>query len=945
MLHPMIAPSFCRFVFLVCFALAATAQEIRVDINASGRPLSETWDTSYTPWSTNQTWFTGGDVISSTFNGVTFTFRRVGSTGTSLRTDRYSAGLTTAGWTAKLVNDGITFSPDHIGNTVGVSTNPGTQIELTISNLSVGPHTLLTWHNTWQSAPTYSFCPLNIYVDGLQVLTNLPVSNRVTNNADAAYSYVNLVALTTNQNIVVLYEGSTNFTVTDMNFCIDGFELDTPDFKFKANKPSPLNGDEHVDADATKSVLLYWTKAAIAVSHHVYFGTSSNAVINATTTSPEFIGNQVATNLLRTNLSSLLTYYWRIDEVDASSGVTKGDLWMFRTRHLAFPGAEGYGRFARGGRGGVVVEVTNLNNSGPGSLRDALTGNYGPRTVVFAVSGLITLESDLIISGNNPYITLAGQTAPGKGICLRKYQLGMSGGRDVIIRHVRSRPGDIAGVTLNGSGMSGSDHCIMDHVSISWGIDEELSTRTSKNVTFQRSLISEALNIAGHQNYPAGTRHGYAATVGGDIASLHHNLLAHCEGRNWSLGGGLDASGYYAGKLDIFNNVVYNWRSRTTDGGAHQVNFVNNYYKAGAASTYNRALNATYGGFPGTQQYYVEGNVMTPGGSIGTGFGTNNQAAGKTTSTENNGTLPENSNPPYSPWVNAPFFPSYATIDDVTNAYKRVLSDVGCNLPLIDDHDVRVIRETIDGTYTYTGTGSFGGSPGLPNSQEDVGGWEDYGNATRPAGWDTDYDGLPDWWEAIKGLNPDSPANDLSDSNGDPDGDEYTNLEDYLNWMAEPHTDCNAGSFVDMDLGALTRGFTNNSPVYTVLTQTNGSVSLIGGGKTARFTPTVSTNALGDFKFQVLDAQGYSMTRTVNLRIIATAAPAQPPVLGIRNQNGQLQIELTGESGRALTVQSKTNLSSAWLDWTNATGNGAMQLLPLNSLTNQSPYYFRAFAQ
>lgn len=159
-------------------------------------------------------------MVSNTFNGVTFTFRRVGPTGTSLRTDRYSSGLTTAGWTAKLVSDGITFSPDHIGNTVGVSTAPGTQIELTISNLSVGAHTLLTWHNTWQSAPTYSFCPLNIYLNGTQIITNMPVSNRVTNNADAAYSHVEFVAVS-NQNTVILYEGSTNalgsfkFTVTD----------------------------------------------------------------------------------------------------------------------------------------------------------------------------------------------------------------------------------------------------------------------------------------------------------------------------------------------------------------------------------------------------------------------------------------------------------------------------------------------------------------------------------------------------------------------------------------------------------------------------------------------------------------------------------------------------------------------------------------------------------
>ena len=282
------------------------------------------------------------------------------------------------------------------------------------------------------------------------------------------------------------------------------------------------------------------------------------------------------------------------------------------------------------------------------------------------------------------------------------------------------------------------------------------------------------------------------------------------------------------------------------------------------------------------------------------------------------------------------------TIDEVTNAYKRVLSDVGCNQPQIDDHDARVIRETINGTYTYTG--SVSGVPGLPDSQNDVGGWEDYPATARPADWDTDNDGLPNWWEQIKGLNPNSAPGDFSDSNGDPDGDGYTNLEDYLNWLAAPHVDCTNGTSLDIDLTQLTRGFTNNSPLYTVTAPTNGTVSLVGGGRTARFTSSVTSNALGSFMFRVIDAQGYNMTGAVGLRLIAVVAPAQPPLLGIRNQNGVLLIELTGESGRSLTVQSKTNLSGAWLDWTNLTGNGAMQLLPLNGLTNQSPRYFRAFA-
>jgi len=381
--------------------------------------------------------------------------------------------------------------------------------------------------------------------------------------------------------------------------------------------------------------------------------------------------------------------------------------------------------------------------------------------------------------------------------------------------------------------------------------------------------------------------------------------------------------------------VVYNWRSRTTDGGAHEVNFVGNYYKPGAASIYFYALNAQYGGFPGTQQYFFTNNVM-PGH-----FDYSNQAAGRTSSTENGGWLPTN----YSSWVSAPFFPSYATIHHATNAYKQVLSDVGCNLPQIDDHDARVIRETLDGTYTYTGTGSYGGSPGLPNSQDDVGGWEDYGNEVRPPDWDEDHDGLPNWWEEIKGLNPNSTPGDFSDSNGDPDGDEFTNLEDYLSWLAAPHFDCTNGAALDIDLPQFTRGFTNNSPVYAVSSPINGTVTLIGGGRTARFTSTVTTNALGGFTFSVTDAAGDGLTNTVGMRLISAAAPAQPPVLGIRNQGGVLMIELTGDSGRDLTVQSKTNLSEVWLDWTNVTGSGVMQLLPLDSLTGQSPRFFRAFSQ
>lgn len=431
----------------------------------------------------------------------------------------------------------------------------------------------------------------------------------------------------------------------------------------------------------------------------------------------------------------------------------------------AFPSAEGHGRLSMGGRGGRILHVTNLDDSGPGSLRAAVESD-GPRTVVFDVSGLITLESRLIIRKTNSNLTLAGQTAPGKGICLRKYNLGMMGASNVVIRYLRVRPGNLSGTTLDGMGMASSDNCIIDHCSISWTLDEAFSSRGARNITLQRTLISEALNDAGHKKYPPGTQHGYAASIGGDIGSFHHNLLANNCGRNWSLAGGLSKpKNEYAGRLDIRNNVVFNWKSRATDGGAHEVNFVNNYYQPGPATTFFLALNAQYGGFPGSQRYYFAGNLM-PGH-----FGLTNQEAGRKASTERGGSLPTE----YSPWSEKEFFPSYVTTQSAAESYTNVLADVGCNFPALDDHDRRIINEVGSGRTTFKGGKT--GLPGLPDSQDDVGGWDNYPEVRRAADWDTDGDGMPDTWEKAHDLNPQDP----SDGNKDLNGDGYTNIEKYLN--------------------------------------------------------------------------------------------------------------------------------------------------------------------
>jgi hypothetical protein len=639
-------------------------------------------------------------------------------------------------------------------------------------------------------------------------------------------------------------------------------------------------------------------------------------ILTADHSSPFFKGNQSATNFPITNLNSLATCYWRVDELDATNGVTKGEVWRFRTRHLAFPGAEGYGRFARGGRGGRVIEVNHLNDGGPGSLRAAVEAE-GPRTVVFNVSGLITLESKLQL--RNPYITVAGQTAPGKGICVRKFNFGLLGAKDAIVRHVRVRPGNIASITLDGMGMASSDHCIFDHCSISWSIDEAFSSRSAKNITLQRTLISEALNEAGHTNYPPGTQHGYAASISGSIGSFHHNLLAHCAGRNWSLAGGLNNGGKFDGYLDIRNNVVFNWKDRTTDGGAKAVNYEANCYTPGPATTLFKLARPDGGSPTDRQQYFITNNVLE-----GYYVETNNWS----------GVQPQGGATEADIRVNTPFFPDYVTNHTARDAFKRVLSDTGCNQPGLDDHDARVIQETLGRTYTYSGSKT--GLPGLPDTQDDVGGWENYPHLERPADWDTDHDGLPDWWETLHGLNPGSPPDDFSDSNADPDGDGYTQLEDYLNWLAAPHVACDTDAPVDVDLSRFTRGFTN-APIHAVSNPTHGTITLLADGKTARFTPAPGFSGLGSFDLAVTDAESSTMTVTMGVRV----RPPAPPRLGLRESGAALDLAFEGASGHVYVIQSAPQLPD-WTDWTNLPGAEAITWVPIPFFSGETQRFFRA---
>ncbi|WDF57827.1 T9SS C-terminal target domain-containing protein [Flavobacterium sp. KACC 22758] len=786
-------------------------QVVRVDFDFFQRRLEEVHDPSYDSWVINE-----GKEAEKSFNNVSFKLKG------NFTSKWYKVGMSAPHYN-KLGSDGLVTAEN---------------LELKISGLKAGKHTLLTFHNAFDVITGKTFSPIKIYVNGkLQETVN--ASQRANAKIDASMAYIAFNA-EKGKDVVVRFEidPTTNPDIVKQ-IVINGFEIDTPNLMNQARTPEPKNRDEHVEV--TKNVILKWDAPKSVVSHKLFFGEDKNAVENATESSKEFKGKLTEKLYSVSDLYSGTTYYWRVDEVDNNGEVTLGNVWSFKPAQLAFPGAEGYGRYAVGGRGGKVIEVTNLNDDGPGSLRDAINQEIGPRTIVFNVSGNIKLASRLV--ANQPYITIAGQTAPGEGITISRAPIGLTG-NDGVIRFLKVRIG--GGTTFDGMGLTGADYSIIDHCSISWTIDESFSSRGAHHITLQRTLISEALNIAGHDKYPAGKMHGFAATIGGDIGSFHHNLLAHNQGRNWSIGGGLNGDGYYTGRLDITNNVVYNWGGRTTDGGANEVNFVNNFYKPGASTTIFVALNAQHEGVgKGMQRYYFNGNIM-PGY-----FDEKSQDKGRKS------TISHNEKVDYETFVNKPFFPSYVETQSAKAAYKNVLSDVGANQPFFDKHDNRIVEETLKGTFTYKGSKS--GLGGMIDNEQDAGGWPNFASETRPTDWDTDHDGLPNWWEKAFGLNENSKAGDFSDANQDTDKDGFTQLDNYLDWLAQPHYFINLKDKKVLNASDHFKGY-ENKPAYTFSDLKNGKVVL--KGKEIQFT-TVE-KGFASFVLTVKDADGDSMSRTIN---------------------------------------------------------------------------------
>ncbi|MCU7547988.1 pectate lyase [Chitinophagaceae bacterium LB-8] len=434
---------------------------------------------------------------------------------------------------------------------------------------------------------------------------------------------------------------------------------------------------------------------------------------------------------------------------------------------LAFPGAEGWGKYTSGGRGGKVMVVTNLNDDGPGSFRNAVLAK-GPRIVVFAVSGTIHLEWPLSIKSD---ITIAGQTAPGDGICLADYPVQL-GGDNIIVRYMRFRMGDRYQNKGKIDGAGGDDafggtrrnKIIIDHCTMSWSTDEVCSVYAGDSTTLQWNLLSEPLNYSYH--FETGDtdfeHHGYGGIWGGKHASLHHNLFAHCNSRTPRFDGIRNSP---IENADFRNNVIYDWGVNNVYAGeGGNYNIVNNYYKYGPSTNEkvkNRVVNP----------YKKEPKIP-----FGKFFLAGNYIDGAPEVTTNNwlGVIMEDGTKADADQakVNTPFSSVAITMQSPQGAYEAVLKSAGASYRR-DTLDQRIIKDVRNRTGRFIDV--QGGFPHGTDYSISSKAWPVL--QSLPAPKDSDADGMPDEWEQKNGLN----ANDATDASGNKLHQFYTNVEVYIN--------------------------------------------------------------------------------------------------------------------------------------------------------------------
>lgn len=428
----------------------------------------------------------------------------------------------------------------------------------------------------------------------------------------------------------------------------------------------------------------------------------------------------------------------------------------------AFPGAEGFGRMARGGRGGDVYHVTTLADAGPGSLREGIRSARGPRTVVFEVSGEIQLRSALLV--DKPFLTIAGQTAPGDGITIRDFSVQMKNTHDVIVRFVRFRLGDEnKGPDAKGADdtltTDDVDRVILDHCSLSWAVDGTHDLRRGGNFTLQWCIVSEALNRSLHNKGAHAMAASYRDLTGN--ITLHHNLIATCRDRHPSLGSAKAPPRHI---VDFRNNLVYNWTSPgTTNFADHFVNCINNVWRPGPTSDLAKLPIAMKGSLPDLAKGYMSGNIfeqrddLTRDNYASLDFKRWLKPYGKY---EYAGTLAD-----WKAAGPADLGDALPRTQPAAEAAELVLAHAGASLRR-DAVDRRVVDDVRHGRGRVI------------DSQREVGGFPPLRSA--PAPLDSDRDGMPDAWETAQGLDPRNPA----DRNGT-DRHGYTHLERYLHSLTE----------------------------------------------------------------------------------------------------------------------------------------------------------------
>lgn len=420
------------------------------------------------------------------------------------------------------------------------------------------------------------------------------------------------------------------------------------------------------------------------------------------------------------------------------------------TKPIAFPGAEGFGKYTTGGRGGEVLFVLNLNDGGAGSLRKAIQ-TKGPRIIVFKVSGTIALESPLDI--NNPDITIAGQSAPGDGIAIKNYPMNVKAD-NVIIRYMRFRLGDESKFQGDAfGGTKGVSNVIIDHCSMSWATDECASFYNNKDFTLQWCIISESLNHSVHEKGD----HGYGGIWGGRGASFHHNLIASHNSRMPRFSGSSSTPNSADELVDFRNNVIYNWASNNIYGGEKgRYNIVGNYFRPGNATEKSK-----------------RDRLLEPYKPYGRFFLSDNYISGFSEISKDNWNGGVKTKDLDSVKAGTAFQVEPITTHTAAKAFDLVLKFAGASLKR-DIVDSRVTQEVRNGVSI-----SGKANNGIIDSQNDVGGWPEL--KSLPALIDSDTDGIPDDWEKENRLN----SNDPSDSKAVSAKSFYTNIEVYLNSLVK----------------------------------------------------------------------------------------------------------------------------------------------------------------